>query len=69
MVDSQSFESRRLLGMSDAPERLSDIGWKIHDSREDGIEEDDELEYPPFRTVIVSVVCIYAAMFLAALVS
>lgn len=55
--------------MNDALEPNSDIEWERHDSREGGIEDDNESRYPPFRTVIVSMVCIYAAMFLSALVS
>ncbi|KAE9962055.1 hypothetical protein EG328_001049 [Venturia inaequalis] len=69
MLDNQPPESRRLLGMNDALEPNSDIEWERHDSREGGIEDDNESRYPPFRTVIVSMVCIYAAMFLSALVS
>lgn len=55
--------------MDDVPEESNDSDWKRDDSLEDNIEEDDESRYPPFKTVIVSMVCIYAAMFLAALVS
>lgn len=69
MLDSHGPESRHLLCMDDTPERTSDSEWKREDSLEDTIGEDDESRYPPFKTVIVSVICIYAAMFLAALVS
>lgn len=69
MLDSQPQESRRLLSMDDVFEESNDSEWKRDDSLEDKIEEDDESRYPPFKTVIVSMVCIYAAMFLAALVS
>ncbi|TLD35444.1 putative HC-toxin efflux carrier TOXA [Venturia nashicola] len=55
MLDSQPPESERLLGLNESPEQFSDIEWKRHDSREGGIEEDDESRYPPFRSVVASV--------------
>lgn len=69
MLDNQPQESRRLLSMDDAAERSSENEWKRENTSELNMQEDEESKYPPFKTVIVSMICIYAAMFLAALVS
>ncbi|QDS78021.1 hypothetical protein FKW77_002856 [Venturia effusa] len=62
-----SVRSKTARGSIDAVEQIDNNEHGMEEKLESSVGEDDESRYPPFRIVLLSVICLYAATFLASL--